>query len=302
VTTEVVLSSPAEGGIEARFVPDVGMLAGSLRHRGEELLGQRSGLAAYVAERKTMGIPLLYPWANRLSVMRFALAGREVALDTIAPPLRMDEHGLPMHGFLAGVAGWEVERAEPGALTARFDLAAHEDLVSAFPFPHELVYEATLVGPTLTITTTVLASRGAPVPIAFGFHPYFVLPGVPRAEWEVHAPVTEQLRLDHHMLPTGETVGAHVPEGPLHHSTFDDAFLAPADGAPFVLAGGGRRVEVSFDAGYPYAQVFAPAADDVIAFEPMTAPADALASGQDLRILAPGERFDAAFSITVTDA
>jgi len=68
--------------------------------------------------------------------------------------------------------------------------ASTDDLVSAFPFPHELVYEATLVGPTLTITTTVLASRGAPVPIAFGFHPYFVLPGVPRAEWEVHAPVT----------------------------------------------------------------------------------------------------------------
>ncbi len=302
MTAEVVLSSPAEGGIEVRFVPAAGMLASSLRHRGEELLGQRGGLEAYVAERKTMGIPLLYPWANRLQAMRFGLAGREVALDTISPPLRVDEHGLPMHGFLAGLAGWEVEREEPGALAARFDLAAHDDLVAAFPFPHEVRYEATLAGSTLTITTTVLASRGAPVPIAFGYHPYFALPGVPRAEWEVHAPVTEQLRLDHQMLPTGETVGAHVPEGPLHHRTFDDAFLAPAAGAPFVLAGGGRRVEVAFDAGYPYTQLFAPAVDDVIAFEPMTAPTDALASGQDLRVLEPGERFDAAFSITVTDA
>jgi aldose 1-epimerase len=301
VTTEVVLSSPAEGGIEARFVPAAGMPATSLRHRGEELLGQRGGLSAYVAERKTMGIPLLYPWANRLQGMRFDVAGRAVALDTISPPLRLDEHGLPMHGFLAGVAGWDLERVEPDALVARFDLAAHDDLVAAFPFPHELRYEATLRGPTLTITTSVLASRGAPVPIAFGYHPYFVLPGVPRPEWEIHVPVTEQLRLDHHMLPTGETVGAHVPEGPLHLRTFDDAFLAPPPGAPFVLAGGGRRLEVVFDAGYPYTQVFAPESDDVIAFEPMTAPTDALASGEGLRILAPGERFDAAFSITVTD-
>ena len=299
---QCLLSSDDEGGVEVRIVPGAGMVVTSLRHRGEELLGQRGGLAAYVGERRTMGIPLLYPWANRLEGMRVEVAGRELALDAISPPLRLDEHGLPMHGFLAGVAGWELERAEPAAVAARFDLAAHDDLMAAFPFPHELRYEAALSGSALTITTTVLASRGSPVPIAFGYHPYFVLPGVPRAEWDVRIPVSVQLRLDHHMLPTGETVMGHVPDGPLHHRTLDDAYAAPSAGEPFVLAGGGRRIEVSFDAGYPYAQVFAPAADDVIAFEPMTAPANALATGQGLRVLEPGDRFAAAFSISVADA
>ena len=78
--------------------------------------------------------------------------------------------------------------------------------------------------------------------------------------------------------------------------------LAPPDGAAFVLEGGGRRIELAFETGYPYAQVFAPADDAVIAFEPMTAPANALVTaGPELTLLAPGDSYRAAFSITVRE-
>ena len=111
------------GDIQAAFVPDAGLVGCSLRHRGEELLGQRGGLEAYVAERKTMGIPLLYPWANRLSRRRFAVAGREVVIDPDATPLRLDANGLPMHGLLTAARGWSVERHDtpgwPRASTGR---------------------------------------------------------------------------------------------------------------------------------------------------------------------------------------
>jgi galactose mutarotase-like enzyme len=273
------------GELEAQFVPEAGMVGTSLRHRGEELLGRRGGLEAYVSERKTMGIPLLYPWANRLSPSRFMLAGREVA---IAPgTTRLDANGLPMHGLLTGAPGWEVTRHEDAALAARFafDLAA-------FPFPHELRYEATLSETTLTITLTVLAHE-SPVPIAFGFHPYLRLPERP----EVELPVDARLELDGAMLPTGATTPVSVEAGPLGDRTFDDAYTAPA--GPFVLEGGGRRIELAFLEGYPYAQVFAPPDDPVIAFEPMTAPTNALAGGQPT-MLAPGESYRAAFSIAVT--
>jgi len=70
-----------------------------------------------------------------------------------------------------------------------------------------------------------------------------------------------------------------------------------------VLAGGGRRIELAFLEGFPYAQVFAPAADDVVAFEPMTAPTNALVDGgPSLPLLAPGDRYRAAFAVTVTGA
>ena len=45
----LILSSEA-GELEAGFVPNAGMVGCSLRHRGEELLGQRGGLRTYVAE------------------------------------------------------------------------------------------------------------------------------------------------------------------------------------------------------------------------------------------------------------
>ena len=78
--------------------------------------------------------------------------------------------------------------------------------------------------------------------------------------------------------------------------------MAPPDGAPFVLAGGGRRIEVSFGEGYPYAQVYAPADDDVVAFEPMTAPTNALVDDQgSISSAKPGEPFTATFAVTLVD-
>jgi len=246
----LTLASAAVGGIEATFVPGAGMVGCSLRHRGDELLGQRRGLRAYVDDRATMGIPLLYPWANRVGREHFEVAGREVTIDPEVTPVRLDADGLPMHGLLSAATGWEVERhealADGALLAARFDFAAHEALLAAFPFAHELRFEAALDGPRLTITTTVRAPGDGPVPIAFGYHPYLRLPGVAREDWHIEVPVREQLRLDAQMLPTGERVDAEVFAGRLGARTFDDAFVAPADGAPFVLAGNDRRIELAF--------------------------------------------------------
>src|SRR5690348_16500187 len=99
----------ATDALEADFVPGAGMVGSSLRHRGEELLGQRGGLEAYRAQRKTFGIPLLYPWANRLSRRAFTVAGRDVEIDPQRVPVRLDEHDLPIHGLLAAAGGWTVE-------------------------------------------------------------------------------------------------------------------------------------------------------------------------------------------------
>jgi aldose 1-epimerase len=301
----LTLSFEAEE-IEVAFVPAAGMVGCSLRHRGDELLGQRGGLRAYVEKHSTMGIPLLHPWANRVSERRFAVAGREVDLDEPGLPLSLDSNGLPIHGLLAGASGWRVERHEAqemgGVLGASFDFGAREDPLAAFPFPHRIEIEATLGGPILTIRTTVAPTGDVAVPVSFGYHPYLRLPDVERDAWWVEVPVTERVVLDAEELPSGRMEDAEVPAGPLASRTFDDEFAAPDAAAPFALAGGGRRIEVSLGAGFPFSQVYAPADDDVVAFEPMTAPTNALVSGGDLKLLEPGESYEAAFSITVTSS
>ena len=296
--------SSEDGDLEAAFVPAAGMVGCSLRHRGEELLGQRGGLTRYAAERSTMGIPLLHPWANRVVRRRFPVAGRKVDLWAHPGLYTLGPKGLPIHGLLAAATGWSLDRHEDTPkgprLAGNFDFAAHDDLMTVFPFPHQLRIEAGIADWTLTIATTVLASGDVPVPIAFGYHPYLRLPGVERSDWAVEIPVTERVVLDSEEIPTGERERAEVPAGALGSRTFDDEFAAPAE--PFVLEGGGRRIEVSFGQGFPYAQVYAPDNDDVIAFEPMTAPTNALVSGQDLKLLEPGESYEATFTITVSSA
>jgi galactose mutarotase-like enzyme len=302
-TTEV-LGSTAAGGIEASFVASAGMVGCSLRHRGEELLGQRRGLAYYAEKRSTMGIPLLHPWANRVSETRFELLGRVVDLERAGAVLYRDPNGLPMHGLLAAAPEWEITtRSADGngaLLRARYDFAARADRIAAFPFPHVVEMEVALREATLRIATTVTATSDATVPVAFGYHPYLRLPAVPRAEWLIEAPVREHLVLDERSLPTGEREPADVTSGALGNRTFDDLYAGVQDGAVFSLAGGGRRLEVEFESGYPVAVIFAPDADDVICFEPMTAPTNALVTGApELRVVEPGLSFTAAFAVHV---
>lgn len=300
----LTLESEALGGIEAIFVPEAGMICCSLRHRGEELLGQLGGLRRYVESRATMGIPFLHPWANRLGKSRFEVAGHEVNLALEDLPLRHDNAGLPIHGLLSAARGWKVERHGEvdggGVLAASFDFGAYPQLLAAFPFPHRVGIETTLVEATLTIKTTVHATGDVSVPISFGFHPYLQLPGVERADWEIEAPVREQLPLDENSLPTGGRKPTRIEPGPLGDRVFDDAFLAPPEAKPFALSGGGRRIELQMGPGYRFAQIYAPDDTDAVAFEPMTAPTNCLVTaGPDLTLVEPGKSFCAAFSITI---
>jgi len=144
----LTLAAEAEGGVEAAFVPGAGMVGCSLRHRGEELLGQRQGLAGYRSERIVFGIPFLHPWANRLSTRHFEVAGREVDLSSPDLPMRREEHGLPIHGLLAGSRDWCVAAAGADAGGARLSAVlafdARPDLLAAFPFPHTVRIDAGL--------------------------------------------------------------------------------------------------------------------------------------------------------------
>ena len=262
------------------------MLACSLRRDRQELLGQRKGLETYARTGSTMGVPLLHPWANRLGAFAYSFAGREVRLPD---GVKTEENGLPIHGLLSAVHDWRLTDEGPDRLVGERRL---EDL-GGFPFAHRMQVEAVLRDHALTLTTTLTATGEDPVPVCFGYHPYLTVPGVPRAQWEVEAPVRERLVLDERKLPTGEREPVEPIRGPLGDRTFDDAYAVDPAGAEF-RAG---DVVVTFEEGYPCAQLYAPPDDDVICFEPMTAPADGLR--HDPPAVAPGESYTARFRISV---
>jgi galactose mutarotase-like enzyme len=291
----------ASGELEATFLPDLGMVFSSLRHRGDELLAQRGGPEAYADHGATFAIPLLHPWANRLSGWSYELHGHRVELDP-AYAHRDPATGLPIHGVLAASPYWQVLEQSRGSLTAELDFGAHPEYLAAFPFPHRLRYSARLDGGSLTVSLTVRPSSDMPVPIAFGFHPYLTLPGSDRSGWVVRLPVAEQAILDSQQLPTGagESLAPGALDGALGARTFDDSFERLIGERPaFSVADATRRIELRFDAGYPVAQVFAPEGSDFICFEPMTAPVNALVSGRGLWFAQPGTEFTAIFVLAV---
>jgi aldose 1-epimerase len=295
----VTLTDPSSA-LAAQFVPEAGMIGTSLTDAGTELLGQRRGLQAYVEAGKTMGIPLLYPWANRLGANTYTAEGATVTLTAGEHGVRTDPNGLPIHGVLAAYPGWRVTTESENELTAELDFGADPRLLASFPYPHVLTVAVRLAERALTIRTTVAATGDAAVPLCFGYHPYLRLPDVPRGEWIIETPPLRHLRLDDRGLPTGESESLLAMEEPLGDKTFDDAYDQVSDGAVFAVSGGRRRLEVHFDRGYPAAQIFAPPAEDpsqaIVCFEPMTAPTDSLRRG-GYRCARPGHPAVAEFSI-----
>jgi galactose mutarotase-like enzyme len=173
------------------------------------------------------------------------------------------------------------------------------DLLELFPFGHELRLEARVAEGELTIDTEIHATGDEQVPVSFGYHPYLRLPGSDRAQWRITLGAQRRLVLDDRMIPTGR----HEPIGSrsvlLDQTSWDDAFDELTARPVFEVADGENRATVEFLHGYSYAQVFAPAGQSFVCFEPMTAPTNALNSGDGLLIIEPGDRFSASFVVRI---
>jgi aldose 1-epimerase len=289
----------ASGRLSAVFLPDHGMLCASLRDRGAELLRRLEDLETAAAKGSTAGIPLLYPWANRLAAPDYRAGGKEVQLDPSSSLLHLDSNGLPMHGVPWATLGWELVETRKEALEARLEWT-RADLLEIFPFPHQVEIRATLDENALTMETTVAAAAAGPVPVSFGFHPYFGIPEQPRAGWRVTLPAMRRLVLDQYGIPTGREESFAGFDSALAEHNFDDCF-ATIDAQPtFSIESADRRLTVEFLEGYGYAQVFAPNDKDYIAIEPMTAPTNALRSGVGLHTVSGGSEYRAVFRVTTS--
>src|SRR6201997_3648663 len=116
---EIVTLQDPSSSLTATYAPAAGMVGTSLSDDGVELLGQRRGLHAYMTTGKTMGIPILYPWANRLSANTYQVHGAAVTLTPGVGGVRTDQHGLVIHGILAAYDGWEVTEQTDNRLSAQ---------------------------------------------------------------------------------------------------------------------------------------------------------------------------------------
>lgn len=292
----------SDDGVEVAFVPGAGMVGVSMTLDGVELLAHRHGLAGYLGRGSTFGIPLLAPWANRLASPHQVVG--DVAWDVRVgdPGVHADEFGQPIHGLSAGAREWEIEDvcADGGAARLRARLRVDDRLerYAAFPFAHDLVVDVVLAGRTLRVGTALTATGERAVPVAFGWHPWFEFPDVPRCEWELDVPFARRAVLSDVKIPTGEVVDDPPPRGPLGTTVLDDVFLDVPQGAVASVRAGERGVSVTYVSGYDVGVVFAPDDVEIVCVEPMTAPTDPFSGRFPLRVAEPGETVEAVFEVT----
>jgi aldose 1-epimerase len=283
------------GELQATFIPEMNLLGASLRLGGEEFLALPGGVGAYRRVRTT-GLPLLAPWANRLSQHAYRAGRIRVDLDGL--DLNTDLIGLPIHGTMSAQETWHVSSVSTSDRVARlragFEYAGAE-LLAAFPFPHRLETTIDVNGRSLSVATTIRPSGGRAVPVSFGYHPYFRLPGGRRSAWRLLLPRRAHVELDERGIPTGRSTQAPAKAEPIGARTYDDLFELTGE-RRLGIQHGGRRLSVLFGGGYPYAQVYAPPGAGFVCLEPMTAPTNALVAG-NYPVVRPGESFTARFSI-----
>ena len=300
----IELRAPGVEGLRAAFAPGANLVLHSLRRAGRELLALNDGLGAYRELGATMGVPLLYPWANRLSRSGFAVDGTEVSLPRDVPLFARDHNGLPIHGALPGLMEWDVVEAsadeDSARLRARLEWDPAHEAFRLFPFSHRLGYEAVLTEASIEITVTVAPTGNGSLPVSFGFHPYLRIPGGSRADARMTLPVRRQLVHDDSMIPTGASEPFEPGTRSLGHSDWDDGFSGLVPPQRFLLTGREHELSLAFGRGYRFAQVYAPPDSDFVCFEPMTAPTNALVrGGPELSVVAPGQSYAATFEISI---
>lgn len=288
--------SSLDGSTIAWFAPEAGMVCASLWIDGSERLDRRGGLDAYAEHGSTMGIPLLYPWANRLGGRSFETLGKRIELPEDPALIHADGSGAPIHGVVPSLMRWDAERSDDGASISATLSWTDPQLLELFPFIHELEFRAELRERELRIAVDVLADTDA-VPVSFGFHPYLKLAGAAREQWTVELPECHAMALDDRMLPTGECNPQAAQTVSLADHTFDNAYELTTPTAAFTARAGERAVTVEFIEGYRYAQVFSPPGADFVCFEPMTSPANALVEGRGLLVAESGDQTRASFRV-----
>ena len=191
----------AGGGVRSRS----DLVLHSLRRGGRELLAVNDGLGAYRDLGATMGVPLLYPWANRLSGSEFAVAGTGVELPRDASLSIAITTACRSTGRCPGSWGWVVVEAsadeDRACLRAQLEWEPAHKAFRMFPFSHRLGYEAVLMEASIEITVTRTPAGERSVPVSFGFHPYLRIPGGERANARMTLPVRRRLIHDGSMIP-----------------------------------------------------------------------------------------------------
>jgi len=242
---------------------------------------------------------LLLPWPNRIRDGRYRFAGEELQLALTDPARHNASHGLVRW------VNWRVVAHKADRVVV--ELVLHPQ--PGYPFTLGLSVEYRLGDGGLAVATTATNLGDRPCPYGAGAHPYLTV-GTPTVDPVVLlVPAATRLITDERAIPV-ERVGVagsgydfRQPRA-VGDLALDTAFT-DLGGDSVVVAGPDRRVALWWDDSYRWVMVFtgdglpAERRRTGLAVEPMTCPPNAFVTGEDVKVLEPGEAWTTRWGIRV---
>lgn len=265
----------------------------------ESIMRYPQGTAAPAASGTT-----LVPWPNRVRDGEWTQRGVTRRLSITEP-----KYGNAIHGLLR-YAPYELTGEAPDAVT----LSATVFPQTGYPFQLD-THVRFAVTPDGVEVTHLIANVGADdAPVALGVHPFVCIGDAPIAELTVEVDGSSRFEVDDQMIPVRQSPVDAATDlrhprllGELSLDTAYADIRRDADDriSATLRAPNGRAVRLWAGSGFHHLQVFTtdryPGHPLAVAIEPMTAPANALNSGEGLRWLAPGETWELRWGIISSD-
>ena len=258
------------------------------------------------------GVPLLWPYANRLDEQAFYANGQKYSFD---PGLGNTGRGaVPIHGFLTNTTAWKLVEATSDArsawVTMKLEFFRIPQYMKQFPFAHTLTMTYRLQEGALEVRTRIDSMTAEPMPVAIGFHPYFQVTDAPKDEWRLSIAAKTHWLLDARTIPTGETqaISRLLPDPRnvvVKDVSLDDVFSdleRDAQGrATMSLSGKSQQVDVVLGPKFKTILVYSRGAGSV-ALEPMAGISDSMNLAQrglykELQSIEPGGFWEESFWI-----
>lgn len=248
----------------------------------------------------------LVPWPNRVQDGTWSWRGTAQQLALTEPE---------QHNAIHGLVRWM-----PWSLLDRAESAVTVGCTSypqpGYPWTFEVRNAWSLGADGISVQTTVVNRSESDLPLAAGFHPYFRAGTVLIDDAVLTLPGATRLLTGAQQIPTGREPVAGTPYDfreprPVGQLKIDHTYTdltRDQDGRSRVrLADPGDGTTVTFwaDEAYPYFEIFTGDAlpDPTrrrrsLAVEPMTAPPNALVTGESLVVLEPGASWQGRWGIS----
>jgi galactose mutarotase-like enzyme len=261
-----VVVAPVRGGMVTRF-----------RVGADDILFLDHATLRDHTQNVRGGIPILFPFAGRLTDDAFVLAGQRIV--------------VPQHGFARKLPWRIAATGTEGAASITLVLEHSESTLQAWPFPFRLRFQYALRDAALTISQRYENLGDRPMPIHPGLHPYFRVDDWSKRQARIETAATRAF--------DNRTGAPRVLVGPIELGSGEVDLQLLDHGTTHVrlTRPGASAVDLSYDRAETVVTVWSLPSRDFVCVEPWTRPSDAVNHGQALEV-PPGGGYETHASIS----